>query len=67
MLNNDKRNSKEKTGCECPFCDEPACPVPEGVDLICKVAMEACPACKNVVRKEAVLCPHCGKTLPVKD
>ena len=67
MSKKDRLNDQEKPNCECPFCDEPACPIPEDSESICGVILLTCPACKNKVQKGAATCPNCGETFHGED
>ena len=67
MLKKDRLNGQKKTNCECPFCDEPACSIPEESEATCGVILSTCPACKNTVQKGAVICPNCRETFHVED
>ncbi len=66
MPHHENLEKKEKEGCECPFCDEPTCPVPEEIDSLCRVVLVTCPSCNQKLMGAAAVCPHCGKTLSAK-
>jgi len=63
--NNNKLRSKNNTGCECPLCDVPACPMPEEYETLCSATMKTCPTCAMKMQKVLDICPHCGQTFPV--
>jgi len=64
LVNDDQKHGREKTSCQCPFCDEPACPVPAESESLCSVTLITCAACGKAVRTGVALCPHCGQHLP---
>lgn len=65
MVNSTERHSKDNTGCECPLCDVPACPLPEEYETLCRTTLKTCPACAMKMWRELDICPHCGQAFPV--
>jgi len=67
LSKNDKLQEQEQGSCECPFCEEPVCPVPEEIASFCRVTLITCPSCNKTLQEDALLCPHCGKAITGRD